>query len=295
MKKYLLLLTLSQIIHAHQIALTFDDLPSQHNNKINQLVSMTQNIIDTLNEFNAPATGFVNELKLQAHDNFDANVAVLKMWVDNGYPLANHTYSHPMFSKTTLSDFKDEVIKGSIVSKQLMQGTGLAYRYFRYPGLDTEKDIEKRIDFESFLQDQGLRVAPVTINTDDWVFNKYLLLHPQDAQIIIQQYFEHVQNIILFSQYVSQQLFGRNIKHILLVHVNFLTATTIRQLLQIIKSLDYDIVSLDEVMQDEAYQQPNTYGQDGILLYKWARINNVAIDWSKFPNPKNYFTHYTTT
>ncbi|MCX5923809.1 MAG: polysaccharide deacetylase family protein [Candidatus Dependentiae bacterium] len=295
MKKLLLLLLLSQSLHSHEIAITFDDLPSQHNNRTPQLFEMNQTIVNALIEFNAPATGFVNEDKLNARKDFEKNVEILKMWTDAGLPLGNHTYSHCAFSKTDLQDFQADFLKGAIVSKPLTENAGLTYCYFRHPYLDAGRDAEKRLAFESFLKEEGYAVAPVTINTDDWVFNKQLLLHPENADIICEQYINYVKAIITFCQSASEEIFDRNIKHVLLVHVNVITARTIKQLLQLMQELDYKVIPLDQALQDPAYQEPdNYYGSKGpIWLYRWDYTRGIKVNWSNMPNPKDYLKEQT--
>jgi peptidoglycan/xylan/chitin deacetylase (PgdA/CDA1 family) len=215
--------TLNQAIsHTSEIALTFDDLPSAQDEPVEKQRDINDRILKALNKFNAPAIGFVNEGKLYVENQIKEKTAILKSWLDNGQVLGNHTYSYNSLSKTKLNEFETDVIKGSIVSKRLMKNAGLEYRYFRHPYLHTGTTREMRSSFERFLKKEGYIVAPVTVDTDDWKFNQHLIDNPTDKEKIIQKYLEHTQAKFAFYETASQKIFGRNIKHIWLLHVNLI-------------------------------------------------------------------------
>ncbi|HAU0316995.1 TPA: polysaccharide deacetylase family protein, partial [Legionella pneumophila] len=160
--------------YANEIAITFDDLPASIEESIEEQALINQRIVNALIKYRVPAIGFVNEGKLYRTNETQEKINLLKLWVDNGFDLGNHTYSHLSLSSLTSEQFKAEVINGSKISKQLMQSAGRQYHYFRHPYLDTGKTLEIRSKFESFLKNEGYLVAPVTIDTDDWKFNQQL-------------------------------------------------------------------------------------------------------------------------
>ena len=86
------------------VAITIDDLPEATlttSGTIGEVMAARrslQHIIEALQEHKAPAIGFVNEEKLQADDQLDIRVGLLEMWLDEGFTLGNHTYSHADFS-----------------------------------------------------------------------------------------------------------------------------------------------------------------------------------------------------
>ncbi len=57
-----------------------------------------------------PVVGFVNEGKLflegETPADAEARIAVLKTWVDAGFELGNHTYSHRSLNRTPLEEFE---------------------------------------------------------------------------------------------------------------------------------------------------------------------------------------------
>ena len=80
------------------VAVTFDDLPyaAVASDDDAALASMTARLVHRLQAEQVPAVGFVNEAKLHRDGELDpARVVLLRTWLDAGFELGNHTYSHP--------------------------------------------------------------------------------------------------------------------------------------------------------------------------------------------------------
>ena len=274
---------------ANEIAITFDDLPAQETDEASGQIEINDKILKALNKHQATATGFVNEKKLYKNDESKEKVGILQLWIEHGNQLGNHTYSHPALSRSKLSDYKIEVIKGEKVTKQLMSHAGLRLTYFRHPYLDTGTSDTIRKPFEKFLKDKGYRVAPVTIDTDDWKFNQELLKNPKLKEQIVSKYIEHTKKKFAFYDSASKKIFGRNISHVWLLHANLINATAMDKLLTMLKELDYKVVSLERALTDKAYAEPdNYYAPFGVSwLYRWDFTRGKVFDWSQDPEPDN--------
>lgn len=272
-------------VHANELAITFDDLPIQQHEDATKLKFINEQILNALKKFNAPAMGFVNESQLYVNGQVKDRTAILKLWVDNRHQLGNHTYSHKFLSKTNIEEYKKEVIKGEKISKKLMASSGMTYRYFRHPYLDTGSTKELRSEFESFLLKKGYVVAPVTIDTDDHKFNAQLIESPGDKEKIIAQYLEHTKKKFLFYKLASEKIFGRNINHVWLLHVNLLNSYVMNDLLKIVSGLGYKFISLDQALKDSAYSEKNNYYSPfgASWLYRWDYTRGKVVDWSKEP------------
>lgn len=274
--------------YANEIAITFDDLPEATNGLLKDQMQINQRILSGLLKFKVPATGFVNEGKLYSHhEESQEKIALLKLWVDKGFDLGNHTYSHLSLSTLTPEQFKSEVYKGSQVSHTLMHDAGRNYRYFRHPYLDTGKTYDIRLSFENFLKDEGYLIAPVTIDTDDWKFNQQLLAHPEDKDKIILSYLLHTRAKFSFYEDASKTIFGQNIKQIWLLHVNLINSYAMEHLLMIAEEFHYNFINLDNALTDEAYQsEDNYYAPFGpSWLYRWDFTLGQVVDWSQEPAP----------
>ncbi|HEX8071292.1 MAG TPA: polysaccharide deacetylase family protein [Pyrinomonadaceae bacterium] len=263
-----------------RVAVTFDDLPlSQDGGRtdVATLRALTTQLLRTLGERRVPAVGFVNENKLRRGDEQAARTAVLKLWVDAGLELGNHTYSHASFYRTPLPAFKDEVLKGEETTARLLAARGQKLRYFRHPFLHTGPDLATKEAFEQFLTARGYRVAPVTIDNMEWIFAQaYAEARAAgDAATmrrVAAEYVPYMERVFEFYERLSVELFGREVPQVLLLHANALNAEHGARLLAMIERRGYRFITLDEALTDEAYRSPDNYtGPVGISwLQRWA-------------------------
>ncbi len=285
--KTVFLIAIANCAMASEIAITFDDLPAQQNESAEIQRVINQRILSALDKFEAPAIGFVNEGKLFSHGETAEKTAILQSWIDHGHPLGNHTYSHFSMSNTALEVVKKDVLKGAIVSRNLMAAR--PYRYYRHPFLHTGTTKEMRTAFEAFLKAEGYLVAPITIDTDDWKFNMQLLQHPEDKDKIIQKYLEHTREKFVFYEAATKKLFGRNIRHTWLLHANLLNSYAMKDLLKLARELGYSFITMDKALEDPAYSEADEYYEPfGVSwLYRWDFTRGKVIDWSKEPETDN--------
>lgn len=246
---------------ADEVALTFDDLPCADEINIVQELAINRNILDALANFKAPAIGFVNEGKLYKRNEFGQQVKILELWLEYGHMLGNHSYSHQALSKIPLEDFENDVLKGAKISEKLMRKRGFNYKYFRYPYNDTGSNEKMIKNFEAFLKSNNYIVAPMTIDTDDYWFNNQLKKHPDQKDRILKNYLEHTKAKFDFYKHASQKIFGYNIKHVWVLHVNLLNSYVMNDLLALVKEMGYKFISLDQALEDKAYRAPNYYYQ----------------------------------
>jgi peptidoglycan/xylan/chitin deacetylase (PgdA/CDA1 family) len=274
-----------------EVAVTIDDLPFVFitNYDLITLKYFTTKLLDTLKVKNIPAIGFVIENRLYKEKVADTvMISLLKMWLDAGMELGNHTYSHPDFNTFSLSDYENDFLRGNKITKMLLNERGLKERYFRHPYLHTGRDMETRNRFENFLTDNGYTVAPVTIDNADWIFNKAYEMAFQDRDTLLMNkiacaYIPYMKSKFQYFESNCRELFGRNIKQILLLHANHLNADHFGQLADMMKQLGYKFVSLDRVLQDSAYNSPDTYtGRGGITwIHRWAITAGKKKDFFK--------------
>jgi len=268
------------------VAITIDDLPSSGVRSLAQKKQLTESLIRKLLAAKAPAIGFVNERKLGKKAPKSHNVELLQAWVNAGMTLGNHTYSHPKFFDTSLDDFKEQVLRGEKVTKRLFTPENGGPRYFRHPYLNTGPDMQTRLEFEAFLTEHNYNVAPVTLDNSEWIYSKAynIAIKMSDAQLqerIGQDYVRYMLTTFDFYETLSQDLFGRNIAHTLLIHANQINADYIDQLLSEVAKRGYEFVSLQDALKDPAYQHEDSYvGVSGLswLQRWWMSEGNVMRD-----------------
>lgn len=271
------------------VAITIDDLPysglGPRVSDVKQAHQDIAKILATLKAHNVPVVGFVNEIYLNVDGQRDMRVALLKQWLDGGVELGNHTYSHVNINQVPESQAEDEVIKGEVVTQQLMKEHKEQERYFRHPFLRTGATLEQKHQFEAFLKSRGYTVAPVTIENLDWAFDaaRHEALKEGDqeaAQKLLDGYLQQTESSIAYYEKLTNALFGHNIPYIMLMHSNQLNALMLDKVLSIFEEHGYKFVTVEEALKDPTYQTPDNYaGDDGkIWQDRWA------LSMGKYPN-----------
>jgi peptidoglycan/xylan/chitin deacetylase (PgdA/CDA1 family) len=261
------------------VAVTFDDLPFAAVPREDDayLSAMTRKLMDGLRESSVPVVGFVNEKKLYVNGKIDQDrIELLRTWVQAGFDLGNHTYSHFSIDKISLEMFESDFLNGEIVSRQLMKESGRPLRWFRHPYLDVGKSNEEIVEFHNFLTARGYTIAPVTINSSEWIF-AIAYVKAQGDMILTQQigeaYISYMNDVFAWAEKMTIGLFGRPIPQVLLLHANSLNADYFVQLAAMIRKRGYRFVTLDEALKDPVYfKSLHVTGEDGeSWLERWSR------------------------
>lgn len=259
------------------VAVTFDDLPGNSVRDFAVKRAFNEKLIASIRRTGVPAVGFVNEG--QCYDGeklFESRVEILKLWTDAGLELGNHTRTHRDFNLITFEDVKWEVAEGEAITRRLLAEKGGKLRYFRHPFLHTGANAEKRKAIEGFLAERGYRVAPVTIDNEEWVFARAYELAVIDGDAALQKkirddYVPYLEAMFDYYERQSKVIFGREISQILLLHSNQLNADTFDDLANMMTRRGYRFVTLETALADKAYETPDTYnGPAGITwLHRW--------------------------
>jgi peptidoglycan/xylan/chitin deacetylase (PgdA/CDA1 family) len=261
-----------------RIAITIDDLPGvAQTPDLKTLVDMNRRMLAALRRSRVPAIGFVNERGLHVEGERDARAAILRSWLDAGMSLGNHTFGHKGLSSTPLASYQDDVIRGEVITRGLLEQRQLPLVYFRHPRTQTGPTPAIKEALERFLAERGYRVAPFTIEPSDWVFaslyeDAVLRRDRKEARALRLAYLAHLERVSIFFEQQAREMFGRDIPQILLIHVNLLHADVTADLLGQLTRRGYRFVSLDEALADEAYRTPDEYvGTNGpSWLHRWT-------------------------
>lgn len=271
----------SVVAEDRAIAVTFDDLPfvMMAGSEPDLLASKTEQLVRCLTRESIPAVGFVNEGALYRDGRLQLDrVEVLANWLRAGFELGNHTHSHVSLNHVPLDTFLDEVIRGEEVIRPLSAKFGQKVRWFRHPFLHLGADQRTRDESNSRLAELGYAVAPVTINSAEWVFAAaYALARDQDDGAlqgrIGSAYVDYMLAVVQQAEEMARRLFARRIAHVLLVHANALNADYFCTLAVALKRQGYRFVSIDEALQDDAYASrlPDRKLEGYSWLDRWAR------------------------
>ena len=278
-----------------QLAVTIDDLPAGMADRLSasDITAMTTKLLGTLRDQKIPVVGFVNEKKLYKLGEVDERIKALQMWLDYGFELGNHTFSHMSLNQRELKDWEDDVVQGESVTRMLLTQRKMKLRYFRHPYLDTGRDLETRRKAEEFLTQRGYRIAPITLDGWDWAFAGIY----EDAkkrndtalqQQIVKDYLAYHDAVFAYSEQQSAKLVGYEPKQILLLHASNLEADHIGELLDVLRKRGYRFIPLQDALSDSAYSLPDTYvGEEGT---GW--IDHWAITQGKIPQGAPVFPQW---
>lgn len=264
----------------NQVCFTFDDLTfaAQSFNNIDFQKAATIKLLNSLNKQKIQAIGFVNEFKLYNGSRLDSQkVNLLKLWLQSGMELGNHTFSHMDYNAVSGSKYFDDIIKGEKITKQLMNNSGKTLKYFRHPYLHEGESKVKADSLLNFLKSNGYEEAPITTDNSDYIFDRAYdsAIVKKDSSLMKQigkEYVNFTERKLKYFEKEAEQLFGRNIKQIALFHANTLNADYIEEIVRIYMKNNYEFIPLMKALEDEAYTtEITTFGKYGVSrLDRWA-------------------------
>lgn len=263
------------------VALTFDDLPGLTIlSNPDYLDNLNAVLLLTLKRHHFPAIGFVNEGKVDTPDRA-RRIADLKRWVDAGMDLGNHSYSHNAPDELGTEGYIADIARGEPVTRDLLAARGKRLNWFRYPYLATGSSKEAKAAIAAWLAAHDYRVAPVTIDAQDWEFSEpyddAVARSDVDRQRQIKvEYLAYTARRIAWAKAGARLLFGRDIAHVMLLHCTRLNADTLDDIAILLRKAHLRPVSLAQAMRDPAYRTRDTYiGTDGPdWLDRWSIAAN---------------------
>lgn len=250
----------------NRICITVDDLPFVPygtNDSAWQTVN-TEKLLGAFTKHHIPVTGFVNAGKLYENNELVTwRLHLLEMWLDSGYELGNHTFSHCNINKISFAEYVDDVVKGESELKNLLGARNKQLTYFRHPFLFVGATLERADSLAQYLAARKYTIAPVTIDNDDYMFavSYHKALQNKDtlqADSIGRDYVIYLEKKVLYYAQESTRLFGRNINQILLMHASKLNADYADALMSVFEKNGYKFINLKEALTDSVYNTPVT-------------------------------------
>jgi peptidoglycan/xylan/chitin deacetylase (PgdA/CDA1 family) len=284
---------LAQSPAPRRVAITIDDGPV-----VNEMESLANfervslGLIGALRAERVPATVFINERQLHVPGQRDARVAILERWLDDGFELGNHTYSHPSVTRVPLWQFGDDVVKGEVITRALLEQRGRRLVWFRYPFLHSGLTPEIHQGIVEFLAQRQYRVAPVTVDYADYTFaaayRGQLRAGATDVAARIKEaYLAQIDVGFEYAEKAAVEVFGAEVPQILLIHCNELNSVSLRESIARIRARGYQFITLDEAMNDPVYQRPDTFaGPGGSWLARSATALGKTISVSNARVPE---------
>lgn len=273
---------------AADIAITFDDLPAQ---RMAHAEALTPDLLKHFTKRRLPVVAFVNGDKLLVDGKVDpARVALLDRWMEAGVELGNHTYSHRSLHRIPVEEYEKDIVAGEAHLIDVIRRHKGKLRYFRHPFLQTGRSAEIRDRVTKFVEARGYKVAPVTIDNSEWIFASAYDRAPDEEtkKKLVTAYLDYMEAKVEYHVDEAVRLFGRPIRHVLLVHSNTLNAVAFGQLADRLKKRGHRFITLEAALKDPAYRTKDEFfGGAGISwLDRWALTRGV---------PKSFFANEPRT
>jgi peptidoglycan/xylan/chitin deacetylase (PgdA/CDA1 family) len=273
------------------VAVTFDDLPIAETDVPTagtidsiEVKAINRAILDSLRRHKVPVTGFVIGKRVEDVGEVPGR-EILSQWVEGGNDLGNHSYSHPDFNQLTIEQMEQEIISGEKSLSEILRKVDRTPRYFRFPMNHTGDTAAKHDAIAAFLARRGYKLAVCTIDNEDYVFAKAyrMALARKDsasAERLRSEYLSYTGTEIDYYSSLNKQVFGYEIPHVMLLHVNRLNADTIDRVLGLFEQRHYTFVDLDKAEADPAFATPETFvtPYGWMWGYRWARERHVKVD-----------------
>jgi len=207
----------------------------------------------------------------------------LRLWAE-GEPFGNHTYSHLDLNANSAEAFEREIDENEPVL-ELLGGKDANWHWLRYPFLREGDTVEKRRAVRAYLQAHGYRVAQVSIDWEDYLWNSAYArcAAENDAQSIAwlkSSYLSVESSYLDLARDLAKLVYGHDINHVLLLHLGAFSSTILPDAFELMQKKGFTFVTLEEAESDPVYDGDPDVGSKygGTLLEVWVEAKKI-----KFP------------
>ena len=274
----ILFLLLAGMCAAQKVAITFDDLP------LNGMlppgvtrVETTRNVLAILKKRHVPAVyGFINAKKLEGSAD---GAEALKLWAA-AEPVGNHTYAHIDLEQNTAEAFEREIEEDEPALELLANKDD--WRWLRYPYLHEGDTVEKRRAVRAYLKAHGYRIAQVTLDWEDYLWNTAYARcaaksNAESIEWLKTSYLSTASEFLDLGREQARLIYGHEINYVLLLHLGAFSSTILPEALDLLKKKGFKLVTLEEAESDAAYEgDPDAGLHDaGTLLDQWMQVKQI--------------------
>ena len=240
-----------------ELAITVDDLPVHGPLPPGETrESVARDMLAALKAAGVPeAYGFLNGKHLETVPETEK---VLSDWRAAGYPLGNHTWSHPNLNDLSAAEYEAEIARNEPLLERLSRGRN--WRWFRYPFLSEGKDPAKRAEIRRYLDRRGYRIAAATMTYWDYEWNEaYARCRAARDEAALARmesaYLEAVKLSIDYWRRAAWAAYGRDIPYVLVAHISPMNARMFPQVLNLYRSAGFRFTTLKRAQRHPAYRE----------------------------------------
>ncbi|MDA0204046.1 MAG: polysaccharide deacetylase family protein [Acidobacteria bacterium] len=284
------------------VAITFDDLPAANSsfrrdllNDPKVFIRQNEKVLRELRRMKVPVAGFVSSsFKPSSWDMQDVH-ALLEVWDKAGAALGNHTTSHRDYHEMTPAAYFADILSGQQFLESALGKPPVGQKYFRAPYLHRGASQSTREQLEQYLNEHSYRIAPVTIDLQDWVFAEiYIWADANNDQVgkeaVVKGYLEYLEASIKHYALLSAVVTGRQTPHVALLHANALNYDHIKEVIERFRRQDFEFISLEAALLDPVYQQMPS--ASGTWIRGWQQ--QQGLPWVAAPAPNRYLASLST-
>ncbi len=271
-------LGLTGLCAGQKLAITMDDLPL--NGALPPGVTRaetTRNVLAILRKRHVPAVyGFVNAKKLEGNPD---GAEALKLWAA-AEPVGNHTYSHMDLEQNSAEAFEREIEEDE-PALELLDAKD-SWHWLRYPYLHEGDTVEKRRAVRAYLKARGYRIAQVTLDWEDYLWNTAYARcvaknDTKSIEWLRSSYLNTASEFLDLGREQARLIYGREISYVLLMHLGAFSSTILPEALDLLKKKGFKLVTLEEAEKDAAYEGDPDVGlhDAGTLLDQWMQVKQI--------------------
>jgi peptidoglycan/xylan/chitin deacetylase (PgdA/CDA1 family) len=279
---------------AQKLAITVDDLP--RNGALPPGVTQVDITRETLAVFKKrhvpPVYGFINAKKLEGNPD---GAEALKLWAA-AEPFGNHTYSHIDLEQNSAEAFERDLEQNEpaleLLAKPVSSRAGLGkpglgkpgndWHWLRYPYLHEGDTVEKRRAVREYLAKHGYRIAQVTLDWEDYMWNSaYARCVTKNDKKSIEwlrtSYLDTASEFLDLGRAQAKLIYGHDINYVLLMHLGAFSSTIMPDALDLLKKKGFKLVTLEEAESDPVYQSDPDIGMHdpGTLLDQMMQVKQL--------------------
>ncbi len=249
----------AQIAPGRPIVITVDDLPiAGPHDDLAERKRITEGHLAVLKKHGVKAVGFVTWRNLRD----ESELALLKMWLDAGHELGNHTVQHLSLSSTPAKDWIADAEAARERLAAFLAPAGKKPRFFRFPFLREGETREKLDAVRSYLASSGQRNLDVTLDDQDWSFEVPWVeaRKAKDGKRlarVAEEYQSALRVAIRDQEARGDKLFGRPVPQVLLLHANEVGTAQWDALFTWLEETGHRFATADEVLSDPAFATPH--------------------------------------
>jgi peptidoglycan-N-acetylglucosamine deacetylase len=156
------------------------------------------------------------------------------------------------------------------------------WRWLRYPYLHEGDTVEKRRAVRSYLEAHHYRIAEVTLDWEDYMWNSAYArcVAKEDAKSITwlrSSYLNLAASYLALGRDMAKLVYGHDINHVLLLHLGAFSSTILPEVFDLLEQKGFKLVTLEEAESDPAYQSDPDAGSKygGTLLEQWMDARKI--------------------